>query len=195
MRIQCVGRLIVLLFAGLLSACQTTPKAPDSENLSREEILERRQQILDMSENAIARLYGENPAARQEIESAVGYGVFDINTVNAVLLVGARGKGVIVENKGGKQTFMRAVRAGTGPGVGYQRLYQVFVFKSEAALNQFKLGDSAGADVSASATVGTAAKQLSFNPYITVYQMSEKGFAVQANWGGTAYFVDPDLNR
>lgn len=192
---QRMGRLIVLLSAGFLIACQTTPKAPESESLTREEVLERRQQILEMSESAITRLYGENPAARLEIESAVGYGVFDISTVNAVLLVGARGKGVIFENMSGKQTFMRAARAGTGPGVGYQRLYQVFVFKSEAALNQFKMGDSAGADVSASATVGTAAKQLSFNPYITVYQMSEKGFALQANWGGTAYLVDQELNR
>ena len=196
MRMQTIGRLIVFLTAGCLSlsACQTTPNAPEGDNLSSEEILQRRQQIVDMSQSALTRLYAENSAARQEIEGAAGYAVFDISTVNAVLLVGARGKGLIVDNKTGRQTFMRAVRAGTGPGVGYQRLSQIFVFKSESALNQFKLGDSAGGDVSASATVGSAAKQISFNPYITVYQLSEKGFALQANWGGTAYVVDQDLN-
>ena len=66
--------------------------------------------------------------------------------------------------------------------------------RSEAALAQFKLGDSGGADVSGSATLGTSGKQYSLNPYITVYQVSDKGYAVQANWGGTAYLVDPDLN-
>lgn len=40
---------------------------------------------------------------------------------------------------------------------------------------------------------GAVGKQYSFNPCITVYQVSEKGFAVQANWSGTVYMVDPNL--
>lgn len=189
---RCVPLVLIMLFG---VACQTTPSAPEKQNLSREEVLAQRQQIVDMSRAALDRLYVENAAARAEIEAAVGYGVFDVNTVNAVLLVGARGKGVIVDGKSGKKTFMRAVRAGTGPGVGYQRLSQIFVFKSESAMAQFKIGNSAGGDVSASVTAGTSATQYSFNPSISVYQLSEKGFALQANWGGTAYFVDPDLNN
>ena len=110
------------------------------------------------------------------------------------VLVEAHGSGLIVDNKSGKQTFMLTARAGTGPGLGYQRLYQIFVFKSAVALEQFKAGDAAGGDVSAAVTLGTGGKQYSFNPYITVYQVSEKGFAVQANWGGTVYLVDPNLN-
>ena len=46
----------------------------------------------------------------------------------------------------------------------------------------------------ASATVGTESKQISANPYIKVYVLSEKGYAVQANYGGAAYMVDPNLN-
>ena len=117
-----------------------------------------------------------------------------MSSVNAVVVVGARGKGVIVDNASRKPTYMRAARAGTGPGVGYQDLYQIFVFKSREAMEQFKLGGKAGADVGASVTAGTDAQQISFNPYIMVYQVSKSGFAVQANWGGTGYFVDPDLN-
>jgi lipid-binding SYLF domain-containing protein len=89
---------------------------------------------------------------------------------------------------------MKAMRGGTGPGVGYQELRQVFIFKSEEAITQFKVGGKVGGDVSASMTVGTTNKQQSFNPYIKTYQITEKGAAVQANWGGTAYLVDPDLN-
>lgn len=186
--------LCMVSVAMLSSGCQTQPKAPDKKNLSHAEIMEQHQQILAMKELALEKLYAENPAARAELESANGYAVFDINTVNALVLVGAKGKGLLTDNKTGKQTYMLTVRAGTGPGLGYQRLYQIFVFKSEAALAQFKLGDAAGGDVSAAASLGTANKQYSFNPYITVYQLSEKGFAIQANWGGTAYFVDPNLN-
>ena len=46
----------------------------------------------------------------------------------------------------------------------------------------------------ASTTVGTTAVQISANPYINVYQLSEKGYALQANYGGAVYVVDPDLN-
>lgn len=194
------NRLIPLLFActALFAAgCQTTsstPKTPEKENLSSTEVLQRRQQILDMSKLALEKLYAENPAAKAEIEAAPGYAVFNIGTVNALVLVEAHGKGVLFEKKTSKPTYMLTARAGTGPGLGYQRLYQIFIFKNETAMAQFKVGDAAGGDVSASATMGTAGKQYSFNPYITVYQVSEKGFAVQANWGGTAYLVDPNLN-
>lgn len=185
-----------LLLAGilLLGACSSTPPTVRKEDLSADEVKQRRLQVNEMTREALERLYAQNPEAKAEIAAAAGYGVFDISSVNVVLLVGATGQGVITDNKSGQKTYMRAIRAGTGPGVGYQRLYQVFVFKNAAALAQFRLGDKAGGDVSASATVGTANRQYSFNPYITVYQVSEKGFAVQANWGGTGYVIDPNLN-
>ncbi len=186
--------MLAICTALLAAGCQTSSKTPEQENLSKKEIVERREQVLAMAQLALDKLYAEKPAAKEEIASAAGYAVFNIGTVNALVLVEAHGKGVVFDNKTGKQTFMLTARAGTGPGLGYQRLYQIFVFKSEAALAQFKVGDTGGGDVSASATLGTAGKQYSFNPYITVYQVSEKGFAVQANWGGTAYLVDPNLN-
>ncbi|MBK9784900.1 MAG: hypothetical protein IPP59_12375 [Betaproteobacteria bacterium] len=189
---------LLLVSAALFTAgCQTsqsTPKSPEKEKLSSTEVLERRQQIMDMSKVALDKLYAENPGAKAEIESAPGFAVFNISTVNAVVLVEAHGKGVLFDKKAAKHTFMLTARAGVGPGIGYQNLYQIFIFKSEAALAQFKVGDTAGGDVAASATMGTANKQYSFNPYITVYQVSEKGYAIQANWGGVAYLVDPNLN-
>lgn len=185
-----------MLFAGvaLVTACSTTQPTVKKEDLTADEVKQRRQQVNNMAKDGLAKLYAQNPEARKEIESAAGYGVFDVSTVNVVLVVGSTGAGVIRDNKTGQQTYMRAIRAGTGPGVGYQQLYQIFVFKNATALEQFRLGDAVGGDVSASVTVGTAGKQYSFNPYITVYQLSEKGFAVQANWGGTGYVLDPNLN-
>ena len=34
---------------------------------------------------------------------------------------------------------------------------------------------------------------VSFNPSISIYQIPESGFAVQASWGGTVYSVDSQL--
>lgn len=185
--------LLIAAFAGFLGACQNT-STMDGANLTQQQITDQRDKILKMADKALAKLYAANPDARKEIEQASGYGVFDITSINAVLLVGAKGPGVIFDNKTKKPTFMTSIRAGTGPGVGYQELFQIFVFKSKEALEQFTVGGKVGGDLMASTTVGTEAKQISANPYIKVYQLSEKGYALQANYGGAAYVVDPNLN-
>ena len=185
--------LIIAALAGILGACQSSPTS-QAGNLTQEQVTEKRDKVLNMADKALARLYVQNPGVRKEIEQAAGYGVFDITAINAVLLVGARGPGVIFDNKTKKPTFMQSMRAGTGPGLGYQELYQIFVFKSREALDQFKVGDKGGGDLMASTTVGTTAVQISANPYITVYQLSEKGYALQANYGGAVYVVDANLN-
>lgn len=185
--------MIILAFTSMVGACQNI-LMPEEGDLTQQQISDQREIILSMADKALTKLYAVNPAARKEIELAAGYGVFDITTINAVLLVGAKGSGVIFDNKTKKHTFMQSMRAGTGPGVGYQELYQIFVFKSQEALDQFKVGDKAGGDLMASTTVGTKAVQVSANPYINVYQLSEKGYALQANYGGAVYLVDPNLN-
>jgi len=185
--------LTIAAFAGILGACQNAPTSQGS-NMTQEQIVEKREKILSMADKALSRLYAHNPGVRKEIEQAAGYGVFDVTAINAVLLVGSRGPGVIFDNKTGKHTFMQSMRAGTVPGLGYQELYQIFIFKSREALDQFKVSDKGGGDLMASTTVGTTAVQISANPYISVYQLSEKGYALQANYGGAVYIVDPDLN-
>jgi lipid-binding SYLF domain-containing protein len=180
-------RTAAVALAALLGACASGPTTRDSPSAVRESVDRHAQETLD-------KLYAEHPDARTKIASAAGYAVFDLSAVNVVLLVGQKGKGVLVDGKTKERTYMKALRAGTGPGLGYQQLRQVFVFANETALGQFKLGGGAGGDVSAAATVGTANVQQSFNPFITTYQLTEKGFAVQANWGGTAYLVDEELN-
>jgi hypothetical protein len=94
---------------------------------------------------------------------------------------------------------MAMKRAGTGPGAGYKDFRQVMVFKSRALFDQFK---SVGADVSASADAtaklggrGSAIDgSVSFNPQLSVYQFTDSGLLLQANWGGLAYYPDSDLN-
>lgn len=172
--------------AVFLAACQSTPGTASGVQAQQESIRKH-------ADETLVRLYAEYPKAKADIAAAAGYAVFDLSSVNAVLLVGQRGKGILVNNKTRVPTYMKALRAGTGPGLGYQELRQIFIFANQTAMEQFLLGNAVGGDVSASATLGTANKQQSFNPYISTYQITEKGFAVQANWGGTAYLADPDL--
>jgi lipid-binding SYLF domain-containing protein len=89
---------------------------------------------------------------------------------------------------------MNTVRAGTGPGLGYESMYIVFVFKNEMALKQFIGAKGGGGDIGASATLGIIGEQISFNPEIGVYQFYRNGFDLQANWGGTLYMPAMSLN-
>lgn len=75
------------------------------------------------------------------------------------------------------------------------------MFKSRKLLDSFK---TVGADVSASgdATLKMSDKQtgtvldgtVSFDPMLSVYQMTDRGALLQANWGGMAYLPDDALN-
>ena len=40
-----------------------------------------------------------------------------------------------------------------------------------------------------------AVEAVSFNPYVKVYQITDKGLLLQANWGGTKIVKDPELNE
>lgn len=153
-----------------------------------------RLKYLAMSQAALKTLYTKNPKLKAEFESAAGFGIFEVNNYNVLLYVGAYGKGVIFDNKNRKIIYMYTSRAGTGPGVGYESMYVIFVFKKEFALEQFIGAKGSGADIGASATLGMMGGQVSFNPEISVYQIYKTGFDLQANWGGTIYFPATGLN-
>ena len=156
--------------------------------------IKKRLEYLAVSKAALKTLYDKSPELKARFESAAGFGVFQINNYNVLLYVGAYGKGVIFDNKNKKVIYMYTSRAGTGPGVGYESMYVVFVFKNEFALQQFIGAKDSGVDIGASATLGVLGGQVSFNPEISVYQIYKTGFDLQANWGGTLYFPAYGLN-
>jgi lipid-binding SYLF domain-containing protein len=153
---------------------------------------EKRQAILKMRDATLERLYREKPEARDAVDKGAGYAVFDATGVNLVLYVGGKGAGVLVDKAAGKVVYMSMMRAGTGPGLGYKEFKQVIVFKNKKAMDLF---ETTGVDVGSSFDFGNVlAKGQSFHPDFALYTITEKGFTVQANWGGTKYFKDSSLN-
>lgn len=152
-----------------------------------------RAERLKIAADGLDKLYKLQPEARKAVEGAVGYAVFDISSIYVIMFVGQRGTGVLIDNATKKPTYMSSQRAGTGPGVGKQRVYQIFVFKNKEAMSQFTLAGGLGGDVGASVSTGTGGMVRSFNPMVDIYQVPESGMAVQASWGGTVYSVDSQL--
>jgi len=180
--------------ASLVLAPATHAQSKQAAKLTPAEKEAGRAAALKLSAEALEKLYRIQPDARKAVEGGVGYAVFDITSIYAILFVGQKGKGVLFDNKSKKTTFMTSTRMGTGPGAGKQRVFQVFVFKDKSAMDQFVLTGGMGGDVTGTISTGTDGSVRSFNPSIDIYQIPESGMAVQASWGGTVYAVDNDLN-
>jgi lipid-binding SYLF domain-containing protein len=198
------GIAFVGFAAIVLAGCASTPPAGTAPQAATAkapsaEVEKQRAARRTLRDRTLAQLYKEKPELRDEVAKAEGYAVFDGTQLNLVLYVGASGQGILVDNKDGAETFMGMKRAGTGPGVGYKDYRQLIVFKSRGLFDQFR---TVGADVSASADAtmkvggkgGTLDGSMSFNPELSVYQITDSGLLLQANWGGVAYYPDSDLN-
>ncbi|WP_353431900.1 hypothetical protein [Polynucleobacter sp. MWH-UH23A] len=189
--------IFLIAFALLtLSGCQSTGK--DGKPLTQEEIIQKREATLKMAQTGLDALLKQNPAVRKEIDAAAGYAVFDATNVNIVLLVVARGEGVLYDKRRKQPIFMQDIKTGEGLGAGYQKQYQVVIFKTTSAIDQFLLstvdGQQGGIDVDANFSAGSGGTIRSFNPNITFYTVGLSGYDLQANYGGALYLVDQQLN-
>jgi lipid-binding SYLF domain-containing protein len=171
-----------------------------ASSLTPAQVAEKRANILAMRDKTLEQLFAQKPEARDELNKAVGYAVFDSSQMNIVMLVTAHGTGVMVDNATKKPTYMVAARAGTGPGLGYKDFRQVLIFKNRQVFDQFL---KVGADLTASADAtvklkpggASAGMNESFNPYIATYSFTDSGVLLQANWGGGGYLPDSQLNQ
>ena len=199
-----LGAAILLLCAltGAAYAGTDSTGSDTASTLSPAEMAKQRKEILAMRDATLKRLYKVKPAVRNEIAKADGYAVFDANQANVILLVAGSGEGVLVDNATGQNTFMKMKRLGTGPGVGFKKYKQVLVFKSRKLVDTFK---TVGADVTASSDATFKLSEhnegkgvdgvVSLDPMVSVYQITDKGALLQANWGGMAYLPNDALNK
>lgn len=174
--------LLVAVLAGCAGPAKAPPKrpvlAPSTSKLSEKAKLEQQQFILKIRNQTLAQLYKLKPQTQAEIEQAAGYGVFEINGLN-VVLDNAHGRGVVVDKASGRTTYMLLARTDLDPGARIRPYRQVLIFQDQQKLHRF-VTDSVPAN--------------NFNdPSIRIYQLNDKGVALQADWGAR-YFRDRDLN-
>lgn len=175
-----------------LTACQTTQS--NGQPLSNQQVVEKRESILKMSHIAVAELVKQNPQAAEQLRNSAGYAVFNATNVNIVLVVLSNGDGVLFK-KGEKPFFMMERKAGEGAGAGYQKQYQVIIFKNNDAITQFTAAKGVGGDINANLSAGSGGYQKSINPNVITYLVGESGYDLQANWGGSMYTPNDTLNN
>ncbi len=98
---------------------------------------------------------------------------------------------------------MKMFSAGGGLGIGVKKFSAVFIFHERKAFEQFvDKGWNFSGQADAAATIdadesgpgGAIDTAVAFNEDVTVYQMTNKGFALQATLQGTKYWKNDDLN-
>ena len=181
--------VMVVFVSGLIGACSTAPKKSAEDY---------RQAILDVRDTTLSELYQLKDSAKAEVENAPGYAVFNSAGIKLLVIGAGGGRGVVVDNRTGSNTFMNMAELGAGLGLGVKDVRVVFVFHNAAALDDFLAnGVTIGASADAAAKIddkGDAGSgELVLND-MSIYQITDNGLALELMISGTKYWPDADLN-
>ena len=160
---------------------------------------EKRADVRKMAGDTLARLYKVQPSAKKAVESAAGYAVFSNFGTKIFFVGGGSGKGIAVNNKTKKETFMKMLEAQAGLGLGIKKFRLVWVFESQTKLDSFinsgwELGGQTSAAAKLSDQGGAFAGAMSVSPGVWLYQLTDDGLALELTAKGTKYYKDGGLN-
>jgi len=160
-----------------------------------------RTEIRQMSQDTLARLYKAQPSAKAVVENAYGYAVFSNTGVKILLAGSGKGKGMAINNQTRAETFMKMLELQAGLGMGVKKFRVIFVFENEKAFDGFvNSGWEFGGQTSAAAKTspekgGSMEGAASVSDGVWMYQMTDKGLALELTGKGTKYSKDDDLNK
>ena len=162
-------------------------------------IIQARQQVREMGQDALAMLYETAPNAHRAVDRAAGYAVFSTFGIKVFFAGGTTGKGMVVNKRTNRQTFMKMVQLQGGLGFGVNQNRLIFVFSNEQALRNFiDQGWAFGTQANVSAMAGGQGSMFSgaaaLAPGVYLYQVTETGLSATLTVSGTKFFKDPDLN-
>jgi len=158
-----------------------------------------RQEIRKVAQDILARLYKAQPSAKSAIGKAAGHAVFSNFGMKIFVAGSGTGKGLAVDNKTKKETFMKMVELQAGLGFGVKKFSLVWVFETPETLGTFvNSGWELGGQTSVAAKAGDKGTALQgalpVSPGVWVYQLTETGVALELTAKGTKYYKDDDLN-
>lgn len=186
---------VILKFIFLTLACSLAIVAHAADDNKAEE----QKEIRKMAQDTLQRLYKAKPEVKGAVQGAAGYAVFSNKGMKIFLFGSGKGAGIAVNNTSKQETFMKVVELQAGLGFGVKKFSVIFVFDNEAALDKFvNSGWEFGGQSTAAATTGEKGGALagaaSVSPGVWMYQMTDKGVALEITAKGTKYYKDDDLN-
>lgn len=155
--------------------------------------------IQSMSQDTLKRLYKADPKAQAAVQGAAGYAVFSNMGVKILLAGSGTGKGLAVDNKTKKVTYMKMLELQAGLGMGVKKFRVIFVFDNDKVLDSFinsgwQFGGQATAAAKAGDKGGAMAGAASVADGVWMYQLTDSGLAAEISAKSTKYYKDDDLN-
>ena len=160
---------------------------------------EKQAEARKKASETLQRLYKQKPSAEGAIKKAAGYAVFNSGGAKILVAGGGRGKGIAVDNKTQKVTYMKMREIQAGLGMGVKKFSTIFVFETTEALNKFinsgwEFGGQSTAAAKSGDGGGSYQGAASVSDGVWMYQMTDKGLALELTGKGTKYSKDDDLN-
>ena len=161
---------------------------------------EQRAEIRKVGDQTLAELYKAQPAAKSQIQKAAGYAVFSNFGMKILVAGGGSGRGIVIDNKTKRETFMKMAEVQAGLGFGVKNFRLVWVFEKKSDLDNFvnsgwELGAQSTASAKAAGQGASAfAGAISVTPGVWVYQLTDDGLALELTAKGTKYYKDDTLN-
>ena len=191
--------LLILSIALMVSTPGLAPGQSKEDKEKQAKADKERQEIRQNTKEILARLYKAQPSAKAAIEKAVGYAVFSNFGLKIFVAGSGKGKGVAVDNKTKKETFMKMFEIQAGLGFGGKKFSLVWVFETLEAFGTFvnsgwELGSQTSVAAKAGEKGGSIQGAMSVSPGVWLFQMTETGLALELTAKGTKYSKDDDLN-
>ena len=170
-----------------------------SAGVSAKSKAEKQTEARNKANQTLERLYKARPSARAAIKSAAGYAAFNSGGVKILVAGGGRGQGIAVDNRTQRVTYMKMREVQAGLGMGVKKFSTIFVFETKDALDKFinsgwEFGGQATAAAKSKDSGGALQGATSVSPGVWMYQLTDKGIALEVTGKGTKYFKDDDLN-
>lgn len=195
--------LLSLVFIFFFALGSTVTFAQDAEKDAKKEkkIAKQRKQFQKNKSSALNEMYKAYPGSKAAMSSSYGYAAFANTGVNLFVLASGNGGGMSHNNATGQELYVKMVSYGAGVGIGFKKYYAVFLFEDKQAFDYFlEVGWSADGQADATADTGkegeggSIAAGMNVSRGVTLYQIADKGLAVQATVQGTKYIVSEELN-
>jgi lipid-binding SYLF domain-containing protein len=184
-----IQSIMVVLALLLLSA---TPAAAKTKE-------EKQADARKSAQETMTRLYAARPSARATIKAAAGYAAFSNFGMKILVAGGGKGQGILVDNSTQKVTYMKMPEIQAGLGMGVKKFRTIFVFETRSAMEHFvnngwEFGGQATAAAKSGSKGGSYQGAVQVMPGVWMYQLTDKGLALELTGKGTKYFKDDDLN-
>jgi lipid-binding SYLF domain-containing protein len=182
-------KLIIVCALLLLNALPVAAKSKE----------EKQAELRKKATATLERLYKAHPSAKGAVKEAAGYAVFNSGGVKILVAGGGRGKGIAVDNTTQKVVYMKMREIQAGLGMGAKKFSTIFIFENKGALERFinsgwEFGGQTTAAAKTSDGGGSLQGAASVSPGVWMYQLTDKGLALELTGKGTKYFKDDDLN-